>query len=854
VGVNLATPFDESKLKIIDVEINSEMKKSYIDYAMSVIIGRALPDVRDGLKPVHKRILYAMYEDGIYSNKAYKKAATTVGNVLGRYHPHGDAAVYDTMVRMAQDFSLRYPLIDGHGNFGSIDGDAPAAYRYTEARMSKISMEMLTDIEKNTVDFVPNFDETRKEPLVLPSRFPNLLANGSNGIAVGMATNIPPHNISELVDGIVALMDNPELSIDEIMRYIKGPDFPTGAVIMGQSGIRSAYHTGRGKLHVRARGGIEPWKPGRDRIVFTEIPYMLSKARILERISEMVHEHKLEGISDIRDESDRDGLRIVVELKHGTNSNVVLNQLYKYSQLEDTFNIIMLAIVDGEPKILNLKQMLEHYINFQKEIIIRRTKFDKNKAEERKHILEGLRIALASIDEVIDLIRKSRAVDDAKNALKSRFGLSDTQVNAIVEMRLGKLASLEVEKINNEFDELVRLILSLDEILASDQKVIDVIKTDLLKIKEKFGDERRTSIEAAENDIDIEDLIEETDCVFTLTNLGYVKRINADTYKNQGRGGRGIIGLKAQEEDFVSSMFVASSHADILFFTDKGRVYRIKAYQIPESGRQAKGLPIVNLIDLASDETVKATIPILECDDTKFLMFATKDGIIKKTAAREYKNINKNGKIAITLHDGDELIKVKLTSENDEIIIGTHNGMIIRFNEGNVRETGRSSAGVRGVRFREGDYAISMNTVADGAELLIVTEKGYGKKTVLSEYRKQSRGGLGLNSYKISEKTGKIAAFEVVTDDDDLMLMTLDGTIIRVWTKDIRSIGRNTSGVHIMRLPESGKIVAISKIDHSEDEITEGIDDEAAAEDSPSRTLDETEENEINVAETDMDE
>ena len=734
--------FDPSKLKIIPVELNSEMQKSYIDYAMSVIVGRALPDVRDGLKPVHRRILYAMYEDGFTPDKAYRKCATTVGNVLGRYHPHGDAAVYDSLVRMAQDFSLRYPMVDGHGNFGSIDGDGAAAYRYTEARMSKLSMHMLTDIEKETVDFMPNFDESRQEPVVLPSKFPQLLVNGSNGIAVGMATNIPPHNLREVINGVVALIDNPEMSIDDLMEYIPAPDFPTGAQIMGVSGIRAAYHTGRGKLKVRAKAEIQPWKENRERIVVTEIPYMVNKARLIEKIRAISEYKRVEGISDLRDESDRDGLRIVIELKRDVNATIILNQLYKYTQLEDTFSVIMLALVNQtDPKILNLKEVLQYYIDFQKDVIVRRTQYDKKKAEARAHILEGLKRALDNIDEVIEIIRSS--YNNAKERLIERFDFSDLQAQAILDMRLGRLAGMEREKIENEYNELIALIAHLAEILSDEHLVLEIIKEEISEIGNKFGDDRRTSIEPVADDIDIEDLIEEEDNVITMTHQGYIKRLAVDTYKTQRRGGKGIIGLQTKEEDFVSTMFISSTHAHLLFFTNTGRMYRIKAYEIPEAGRQAKGTPVVNLIPLEAGETISAMIPVREYEEGKYLTMCTRGGIIKKTDLMEYQNAPKGGKIAIKLDDGDELIRVKLTDGTQDLFVGTHNGKMIRFNESDVRNMGRVSRGVRAILLDDGDYVVGMSVFREDGKMLTVSEHGYGKKTELSEYKVQTRGGKG---------------------------------------------------------------------------------------------------------------
>ena len=804
--------FDTSKLQVIPVEINSEMKKSYIDYAMSVIVGRALPDVRDGLKPVHRRILYAMYEDGITPDKAYKKCAATVGNVLGRYHPHGDASVYDALVRMAQDFSMRYPTVDGHGNFGSIDGDGAAAYRYTEAKMSKLSMHMLTDIEKDTVDFMPNFDESRKEPVVLPSRFPHLLVNGSNGIAVGMATNIPPHNLGEVIDGIIALIDNPEITIDELMEHIPGPDFPTGAQIMGVSGIRAAYHTGRGKLRVRARAEIEDWKENRQRIVVTEIPYAVNKARLIEKIAELVHDKRVEGISDLRDESDRDGMRIIIELKRDVNATIVLNQLYKYTQLEDTFSVIMLALVNQtDPKVLNLKQVLENYVDFQKEVIVRRTRFDKKKAEARAHILEGLTIALDHIDEVINIIRSS--YNDAKEKLMERFGFTDIQAQAILDMRLARLSGLEREKVENEYRDIKALIAHLTEILGSEQMVLDILKEEIGAIRDKFGDARRTSIEPAADDIDIEDLIEEEENVITLTHQGYIKRLSVDTYRSQKRGGRGIIGLQTKEEDFVSSMFVSSTHAHILFFTNKGRMYRIKAYEIPEGGRTAKGTPIVNLLALEPEESISAVIPVREYEEGKYLVMCTRAGVIKKTDLMEYQNAPKAGKIAIRLDDTDELIRVVMTDGSKDLFIGSHGGKMIRFHESDVRNMGRVSRGVRGISLEDGDYVIGMSVDAEDGKLLVVSEKGYGKKTELSEYKCQSRGGKGTTSYRISEATGAVAGLQVVTPKDDVILITSEGVIIRMDTEDISTYGRVTKGVRLMRLADDVNIVTVACVE-----------------------------------------
>ena len=812
---------------VIPVEISKEMKKSYINYAMSVIVGRALPDVRDGLKPVHRRILYAMYEANLYPTNPYKKCATTVGDVLGKFHPHGDASVYDALVRLAQDFSMRYPLVDGHGNFGSVDGDPPAAYRYTEARMSKISMEMLTEIEKQTVDFMPNYNEDREEPTVLPSRFPNLLVNGSSGIAVGMATNIPPHNLTEVINGIVALIDDPEITIDGLCEHIKGPDFPTAGIIMGLSGIRSAYETGRGKIVMRARSEIEQMEGDKQRIVVTELPYQVNKARLIEKIAELVKDKRVEGISALRDESDRDGMRMVIELKRDANANVILNQLYKYTQLQETFSIIMLAIVGKEPKVLNLKEVLKHYLDFQEDVIVRRTRFDLKKAEARAHILEGLRIALDHIDEIIKLIRAS--YDDAKPKLMEAFGLSDIQAQAILDMRLARLQGLEREKIDAEYDDLMALIKHLNDVLNNESMVLDIIKTELLEIRDKFGDERRSEITAHEDEINIEDLIEEEDVVVTLTHFGYVKRMPVDTYKAQRRGGKGIMGMTTREEDFVEKLFVTSTHNHVLFFTNKGKMYRLKAYEIPEAGRQAKGTAIVNLLQLDPEEKVTATICVRDFEPDKYLFFATRKGIIKKTDFMAYKSARKGGLAAIVLEEGDELINVELTDGQQDVLLATYNGMCIRFKETDARPLGRVSHGVRGIRLAsEGDYVVGMGIAQEGADLLVVTENGYGKKTDLSEYKTQNRGGQGVNTYRLTEATGNIAGIMVVTEGDDIMLITSDGTIIRMKTREISRIGRLTKGVRLMRLDDV-QVVSIARTDEQEEEDFEEIDGETVA-------------------------
>ncbi len=806
---------EQERQNVINVGIEKEMKTSYIDYAMSVIIGRALPDVRDGLKPVHKRILYTMYEDGITAEKAYKKCATTVGDVLGSYHPHGDASVYDALVRLAQDFSMRYPLVDGQGNFGSVDGDPPAAYRYTESRMSKISMEMLRDIEKNTVDFMPNYDESKKEPTVLPSRFPNLLANGSSGIAVGMATNIPPHNLTELINGTVALIDNPDITTDGLMAHIKGPDFPTYGLILGTRGIREAYETGRGKITMRARAEIEQMNETRQRIVVTEIPYQVNKARLIEKMAELVRDKRVEGISDLRDESDRTGMRIVIELKRDANASVVLNQLYKYTQLQETFSINMLAIVDQKPKIFSLKEMLEEYIKFQEEVITRRTQYDLDKALARIHILEGFRIALDDIDRVIHIIRSS--YDNAKENLMEQIGLSDLQAQAILDMRLARLAGIEREKIEEEYNELMKNVAYYKQILSDEELLCSIIKDELLEIKEKFGDERRTELVPAVDDIDLEDLIEEEETVITLTHFGYIKRQPTDTYRSQKRGGKGIMGLSTREEDFVETLFVASTHDHILFFTNKGRMYRLKGYEIPESGRHAKGTAIVNLLPVESEEKITAIIPVSDFEDGKYLLMATKYGIIKKTPLVQYGSLRKGGLNAITLDDNDELIRVKLTDGNNEIVIGTCQGMAIRFEETDVRPMGRTAHGVRGIHLRGDDYVIGMSTIREDSDLLAVTENGYGKRTDFSEYRVQTRGGFGISTYKITDKTGALVGIRAVTDLDDIMLITDEGTIIRMAASDISKYKRATQGVRLMRLDDGVKVVSMARTEQEEE-------------------------------------
>lgn len=810
---------DHGLQTIIPVEISSELKKSYIDYAMSVIVGRALPDVRDGLKPVHRRILYTMHEAGLTPEKAYKKCAATVGDVLGKYHPHGDASVYDALVRLAQDFSMRYPLVDGHGNFGSVDGDSPAAYRYTEAKMSKMSVLMLSDIEKDTVNFVPNYDDSRKEPEVLTSKFPNLLVNGSSGIAVGMATNIPPHNLGEVIDAICAIIDDENITIDELMGYINGPDFPTAGLVMGVSGIRAAYHTGKGRIIMRAKADIEQRDANHQQIIVTEIPYQVNKARLIEKIAELVRDKRVEGISDLRDESDREGMRIVIELKRDANAAVVLNNLYKFTQMQETFGVNMLALVDNQPQTLNLREILDQYIVFQKEVLIRRTRFELKKANDRRHVLEGLKIAIDNIDEVINIIRSSKGgVSDAKERLIERFSLTDVQAQAIVDMRLGRLSGLERQKILDELQEVLKTIDYLNEILSSEELVLTIIKEDLIQIKEKFADERRTEIAPVADEIDIEDLIDEEEVVITLTHMGYIKRMPVDTYHSQKRGGKGITAQSVRDEDFVENLFVTSTHNNILFFTNKGRMFKLKGYQIPEAGRQAKGTAIVNLLELDGDEKVSATITVKEFEKGKFLTFATKMGYVKKTALVEYDTNRKNGFRAIGLEDDDEVITVKLTDGNQDILLGTNKGMAIRFKESDVRQMGRTARGVRGIRLNKDDYVVGASISRDEAELLVVTEYGYGKKTPLSEYKVQKRGGRGVFTYRLTEATGNVAGIKAVTDLDDIMLITDEGIIIRIKTKEISTYSRVTKGVRLMRLNENVKIVSLARTEETEEE------------------------------------
>ena len=807
----------EENNRILPIEIAEEMKKSYIDYSMSVIVGRALPDVRDGLKPVHRRILYSMSELNLTPDKPYRKSARIVGDVLGKYHPHGDSAVYLAMVRMAQDFSTRGLLVDGHGNFGSVDGDSPAAMRYTEARMSKLALELLRDIDKETVDFVPNFDESLKEPAVLPSRYPNLLVNGSNGIAVGMATSIPPHNLGEVIDATVHLIDNEECSVDDLMKFVKGPDFPTSAIIMGKENIAEAYRTGRGKVKVRARAVIEELPKGKQQIVVTEIPYQVNKAKLVERIAELVKDKKVEGISDLRDESNRNGMRIVIELKRDVNANIVLNNLYKHSQMEETFSVIMLALVNGQPKVLNLKQILYHYVQHQKDVVTRRTKFELNKAEARAHILEGLRIALDNIDAVISLIRASKTTQEAKSGLMEKFGLTDIQAQAILDMRLQRLTGLERDKIEAEYEELIKKINRLKEILSNERLLLNVIKEEMLIIKENYADERRTEIRHAEGEIDMRDLIEDEEIAITLTHFGYIKRLPADTYKSQKRGGRGISALTTREEDFVKHLVSTTTHSKLLFFTNKGRVFRLNAYEIPEGKRQAKGTAIVNLLQLGPNEKIATLLAIDEKDDNKYLLLATKNGIVKKTDREEFKNINKAGLIAIGLREDDEFIGVKVTDGNKDVLLVTKEGMSIRFDENDIRSMGRSAMGVKGITLSNDDKVVSMSLCEEGTDVLVVSENGFGKRTDINEYRTQIRAGKGIKTYNIAEKTGKLVGAEMVNEDDEMMIINSDGVLIRLRVNEISLFGRVTSGVKLMKTDDEVNVVSISKIKMEEE-------------------------------------
>ena len=809
--------------KIIQSELVHEMQTSYIEYAMSVIVGRALPDVRDGLKPVHRRILYAMYEDNLTSDKPFKKSATCVGDVLGRYHPHGDASVYDAMVRLAQDFSMRYMLVDGHGNFGSVDGDPPAAYRYTEARLSKIANEMLRDIDKDTVDWDPNFDETRREPRVLPCRFPNLLVNGSSGIAVGMATNIPPHNLTEVINACVCVLENPDATLSDLMQHVTGPDFPTRGIIVGRSGIRAAYATGRGRVVVRARTETETWGHDRIRIIVTELPYQVNKRQLIQNISEQVRDKKLDGISGLRDESDRNGMRIVIELKKDANTQVVLNRLFAQTQMQTTFAVNMLALVDNQsqPKILSLRHILDEYLTFQEEIIVRRTKFDLKKALERAHLLEGLLIAEENIDEVIRIIRES--YDNAKENLMQRFSLSEVQAQAILDMRLKALQGLEREKLQNEYDELEQRIAYFRELLADPEKVKGVLRDELIAIRDKYGDARKTEIQDIEDEIDIEDLIEEEQCVFTLSHGGNIKRVPVDEYTAQKRGGKGVRAATLRDEDYVETVFTASTHDYILFFTDRGRCYRKKGYLIPEAGRTARGVNIVNFIQVEKDEKVSAMLHVREMDDDSFLVFATRSGTVKRMALSALRNIRTSGIRALTLDEGDELINVMRTDGEQNILMATHNGQAICFAETDVRPMGREAVGVRGIRLKDGDWVVGAEIAQPDASVLSITEKGYGKRTPASEYIRggeepQHRGGSGMKNYNITDKTGPVAAVKVVQDSDDVLVVSDDGVIIRMEAAGISELGRATQGVRIMRLSEGARVISVALTDRAESE------------------------------------
>ena len=833
--------------KILQVDLEKEMKKSYIDYAMSVIVGRALPDVRDGLKPVHRRILYAMYEDGLTSDKPYRKSATTVGNVLGRYHPHGDASVYDALVRLAQPFSLHYPLIDGHGNFGSVDGDPPAAYRYTEARMAKLANYMLADIKKDTVDFEPNFDEERQEPVVLPSRFPNLLVNGSSGIAVGMATNIPPHNLTEVIDGICYVIDHPEAELDEICQFIKGPDFPTGGVIMGRSGIRAAYATGRGKIKVRAKTEIVELPNGKSQIQITEIPYMVNKARLVESMANLVKDKRVDGITNIQDHSSREGMQIVVDIRRDANAQVILNQLFTYTQLEDTISMIHIALVPTgaagklQPRVLTLRQIIDQYVAFQKDVVARRTRFDLKKAQDRAHILEGLKVATDNIDRIIEIIRASKNEADAKVNLMAEpfwidqiallgivdgsehfeFHLDEPQAQAIVDMRLGRLSGLEQEKIRDEYNELENKIAGFEEILSSDTNILAVVKEELQEIKQKYGDERHTEIANVADEIDIEDLIEEQDCAYTLTHFGYIKRQPTSVYRAQRRGGRGVSAMSTREEDFAKDIFTASTHDTILFFSNRGKVYKLKGYQIPETGRSAKGMNIVNLLELETDEKITAMFPIKEFADDKFLFFVTKQGIAKRVVLSDLQNIRRAGLRALNLNEDDALVDVRLTDGEQNILIATHEGRAICFDENEVRAMGRTATGVRGIRLSEGDYVVGAARARKGAYVLSITENGYGKRTPVEEFTIHHRGGGGMMLHNLTAKTGLVAGIAVVDGDNDVMIITDDGVIIRTGCEEIRECGRGSQGVIVMRTGEDVKVISIARTSkEEEDEVS----------------------------------
>ena len=819
----------EENPKIISVDLEKEIKKAFLDYSMSVIVSRALPDVRDGLKPVHRRILYTMFENGLSPEKAYRKCADTVGSVLGRYHPHGDASVYDALVRLAQDFSMRYQLVDGHGNFGSVDGDPPAAYRYTEARMSKVSVEMLQDIDKETVDFQPNYDDRLKEPVVLPSHFPNLLVNGSTGIAVGMATNIPPHNMSEVIDGVCTIIDNPDATLEDLMQSIKGPDFPTGGIIMGRSGIRAAYATGRGRVIVRARAEIEEEKNGRFHIIVTELPYQVNKARLIENIADLVKEKRIEGITNVEDHSDREGMRIVISVRRDASPQIVLNRLFTYTQMQSTFGVIMLAIVNGEPKTLTLKQILEEYVKFQEEVVRRRTAYELKKAQERAHILEGLKIAVDNIDEVVRIIRSSKSIPEARQRLSERFGLDDVQTKAIVEMPLGRLTGLERDKLEKELAELQGKILDYQDILSHEARVLAIVKTEALAVKEKFGDARRTNIETISGEMDIEDLIPDEECMLTLTEFGYVKRQNPDTYRTQRRGGRGVSGMTRREEDVASEMFVIGTHDYVMFFTNRGRAYRLKCYEVPEGSRTGKGINIANLLPIAQDEKVTSMIRVQEFDQESYLVMVTKSGVIKRTQLSAFSNVRKNGVIAVSLDEGDELSWVRLTSGDDELLVATNLGYAIRFNENDVRTMGRTAHGVRAIKLRENDRVVGMSVLREGGFVLTVSETGFGRLSPIGDYRIQRRGGLGILNYRVN-RYGNVAAIKVIDPEDDLILISSGGVIIRIHADTIRVCARPSKGVLLMRVAEGTHVVTVARTTRCDEEETAQPEDDGSAE------------------------
>lgn len=812
---------DNSKVK--DVDIDKEMRKSFLEYSMSVIVARALPDVRDGMKPVHRRIIYTMNDAGNTADKPYRKCAYTVGEVLGKYHPHGDASVYDALVRMAQKFSLRYPLIDGHGNFGSVDGDPPAAYRYTEARMSKIAGEMLTDIAKDTIPYTTNYDDKLKEPVVLPSRFPNLLVNGVTGIAVGMATNIPPHNLGEVIDAIDLVMENPDCTLDEIMQYVKGPDFPTGGIIMGRAGIRAAYATGRGKIKLRANTSIEEIK-GRQCIIIHEIPYMVNKARLVESMANLVKEKRIEGIHFIRDESGRDGMRIVVELKKDALPQIVLNKLFAYTQLQDTVGVNMLALVNGEPKILTLKQTIEEYVKFQVEVIRRRTEFDLKKAKNRAHILEGLVIATDNIDEVVEICKTSENIPQSKIRLQERFGLTEVQSEAIVQMTLGKLTGLERQKILDELDELEKKIAEFEAILADENKVHRIIRDELAEIKRKYNDDRRTQIEAVSGEVDIEDLIPVEDCVVAYTNIGYIKRMPVDVYKTQKRGGRGVSGMKQREEDFVSEMFICSTHDNILFISNKGIMYKLRCFEVPEGSKASRGINAVNLLPLGEDEKIAAMIRTSDFDEGKYIVMVTKNGKIKRTALSAYRNVRKNGLIAVGLDEGDEIAGVRMTDGNAQLIVATRNGYAIRLEEDKIRALSRSAHGVKAIKLRDDDCVVSMARIREGASLLTITDKGYGRRVELESYRIQGRGGYGLKNYSVSEEKGSVCGIKVVDETDDIIIISTDGVVIRIRCSDVRIMGRYATGVRVMKVSGDDRVVSFTRAEHDEEAQIEEIE------------------------------